>query len=171
MKEAREAHLLTVNIKTSVYDAMAQATSTASKVGSNYETLTQLLTPRSGGRLNSMHHTLNMGDQKIGVLQQTLTELCNVVGTLDQKMHYLSQNDTSQSIKDSSTIAPNNDFDVQLSTLVVELDGARQLIEGGGFNTVVEDFKYLTDVTVWVQENLPSDAQKFEHLMEHSNLR
>ena len=33
MKEAREAHLLNVNIKTSVNDAMAQAMSAAYKVG------------------------------------------------------------------------------------------------------------------------------------------
>ena len=81
-------------------------------------------------------------------------------------MHYLSQNDTSQSIKDSSMISPRNYFDVQLSTLVVELDGVRQLIEGGGLNTVVEDFKSLTDVTVWVRANLPSDAPKFEHFID-----
>ena len=65
-------------------------------------------------------------------------------------MHYLSQNDKYQSIKDSSTIALRNEFDVQLSTLVAELDGVRQLKEGGGFNTVVGDFKSLPDVTVWV---------------------
>ena len=45
MKEARETHLLTVNIKTYVDDAMAQATSTAAKVVSVSATLTQLLTP------------------------------------------------------------------------------------------------------------------------------
>ena len=44
MKEAMEAHLLTVNIKTSVDDAMAQATSTYARVGSVSATLTQLLT-------------------------------------------------------------------------------------------------------------------------------
>ena len=70
-------------------------------------------------------------------------------------MHYLSQNDTSQSIKDSSTVAPGNDFDVQLLTLAANLDGVRQLTEGGVFNTVVGYFKSLTDVTVWVQANLP----------------
>ena len=41
-----------------------------------------------------------------------------------------------------------------------------QLTEGGGFNTVVGDFKYLTDVTVWVRENIPSDAPKFEHFVD-----
>ena len=45
-------------------------------------------------------------------------------------MHYLSQYDTAQSIKDSLTIAPRNDFDVQLSTLAAELDGVWQIIEG-----------------------------------------
>ena len=59
MKEAREAHLLTVNIKTSVDDAMAQATSTAANVGYVSVILTQLLTLGAGGRLNSMHHDLN----------------------------------------------------------------------------------------------------------------
>ena len=51
IKEAREEHLLNVNIKNYVGDAMAQATSTASKVGSFSATLTQLLTPGVGGRL------------------------------------------------------------------------------------------------------------------------
>ena len=45
MKEAMEAHLLTVNIKTSVDDAMAQATSTYAKVGSISANLNQLLNP------------------------------------------------------------------------------------------------------------------------------
>ena len=99
MKEASEAHLMTVNIKTSVDDSMAQATSTAVKVGSVSTTLTQLLTPGAGGRLYSMHSALNMGDHNIGVLQQTLTGLYNVVGTLEKKSHYLSQHDTAQFIK------------------------------------------------------------------------
>ena len=101
IKEAMEAHLLTVNIKNYVDDDMAQATSTAAKVGSVSVNLTQIITPGVGGRLDSMHHTLNMGDQKIGVLKQTLTGLCNIVGNLEQKMHYLSKNDTAQLIKDS----------------------------------------------------------------------
>ena len=67
-----------------------------------------------------MHNALNMGDQNIGVLQQTLTVLCNVVGTLEHKMHYLSQHETDQLIKDSSTIPPRDDFDVQLSELTAE---------------------------------------------------
>ena len=58
MKEAREAHLLTVNIKTYVDDAMAQEISTSAKVVSISTTLTQLLTPGSGVRLDSMHHSL-----------------------------------------------------------------------------------------------------------------
>ena len=39
-------------------------------------------------------------------------------------------------------------------------------MEGGGFNIVVGDFKYLTDVTVWVQTNIPSDTPKFEHFID-----
>ena len=150
MKESREAHLLTVNIKTSVDDAMSQATSTAAKVVSLSATLTQLLTPGAGGHIESMHHALTMRYQNIGVLQQTLTGLCNVVGTLEKKMRYLSHHDTVQSIKDSFTIAPKNDFGVQLLTLSVDLDGMRQLSEGGGFNRVVGNFKSLTDFNVWV---------------------
>ena len=46
------------------------------------------------------------------------------------------------------------------------LDEVRQLMEGGGFNIVVGDFKYLTDVTVWVQTNIPSDTPKFEHFID-----
>ena len=125
MKEAREAHILTMNMKTSVYDAMAQATLKADKVGSISATLTQLLTPGSGGRLNSMHNDLNMGDQNIGLLQHNLTGFYNVVGTLEHNMHYLSQHDTAQSIKYILTIDPRNDFDVQLPELSAELDGVR----------------------------------------------
>ena len=75
MKEAREAHLLTVNIKTYVGDAMSQANSTAAKVGSVSETLTQIITPGAVGRLDSMHHAPKMGDKNIGVLQHTLNGL------------------------------------------------------------------------------------------------
>ena len=42
----------------------------------------------------------------------------------------------------------------------------RQLTEGGGFNIVVGNFNSLTDVTVWVRENLPLDAPKFEHFID-----
>ena len=42
----------------------------------------------------------------------------------------------------------------------------RQLIEGGGFNTLVGEFKSLTDVNVWMQVNLPSDAPKFDHFVD-----
>ena len=108
---------MTVNIKTYADDSMAQATLTAAKLVSVSATLTQILTPGAGGHLSSMHSALNMGYQNIGVLKQTLTGLCNVVGTLDQKMHYLSQHDTAQLIKDSSKVVPRNDFDVQLQTL------------------------------------------------------
>ena len=31
---------------------------------------------------------------------------------------------------------------------------------------MVVAFKSLTDVTVWVRENLPSDAPKFEHFID-----
>ena len=89
MKEAREAHLLTVNIKNSVDESMAQATSTYAKVGSVSTTMNQLVTPGSGFRLYCMYHALNMGDQNIGLLQQTFTGLCNIVVTFYQKMHYL----------------------------------------------------------------------------------
>ena len=67
----------------------------------------------------------------------------------------MSQHDTAQLIKESSTISPRNEFDVQLLTIAADLDGVRQLTEGGVFNTVVGYFKYLTDVTVWVRANLP----------------
>ena len=78
-------------------------------------------------------------------------------------MYYLYQNDTARLIKYSSLISPIYEFDVQLSELAAELVGVWQLTEGGGFNTVVGNFKSLTDVTIWVQANLPSDAPKFEH--------
>ena len=39
-------------------------------------------------------------------------------------------------------------------------------MEGWGFNIVVGYFKSLTDVTVWVQANLPSDALVFEHYID-----
>ena len=87
---------MTVNIKTSVDDAMAQATSKATKVEPVSATLTQLLTPGAGGRLESMHHAINMGDKNIGVLKKTVTGLCNIVGNLDQEMHYIYQHDTAQ---------------------------------------------------------------------------
>ena len=79
MKEDREAHLLTGNIKTSMDYYMKQATSATTKVGSISATLTQLVTPGAGGHLDSIYHDLNMGDQNIGLLQHTLTGLCNVV--------------------------------------------------------------------------------------------
>ena len=55
---------------------------------------------------------------------------------------------------------------MQLSTLIAKLDGVRQFIEGGGFNSVVGSFKSLTDVIVLVQANLPSDTPKFEHFVD-----
>ena len=166
MKEARDAHLLTVNIKTYVDDDIAQATSTAAKVESFSATLTKLLTPVSGGLLDSMHHALKIVDRNIGMLQKTLTGLCKVFGNLEQKIHYLSQHEKSQSIKDSLTISPINYFDVRLYTLAVELYVLWQLTEVGGFNTVVGNLKSLNDVTVWVQANPPSDAPKFEHFID-----
>ena len=113
-----------------------------------------------------MHHALNMRDQNIGVLQQTLTGLCNLVGTSEQTMHYLYQHDAAHLIKDSLIISPRNDFYVQLSTLPAELYGLWQLTEGGGLNTMVGDFKSLNDVTVWVQANLPSYAPKFYYCID-----
>ena len=107
-----------------------------------------------------------MGDQNIGVLQQTLTVLCDVVGNLEDKMHHLFHNGTAQLIGVSLTDAPRDDFEVRLSTLTAELDGVQKLTEGGGFNTVVVDFKSLADVTVWVQANFPSDTPKFEHFID-----
>ena len=44
MKESREAHLLTVNIKTYMDDAMAQAASASANVLSVSATLTKLVT-------------------------------------------------------------------------------------------------------------------------------
>ena len=110
MKEAIEAHLLTTIIKTYVYNDMAQATSEATKFGYFSESMTQLVTLGAGGSLYAMHEALNMGDQNIGVLQQTLNGICNVVGTLEQKMNNLSQNGTTQLIRGSSTDAPRDDF-------------------------------------------------------------
>ena len=101
MKESSEAHIMTTNINLFLDDTMAQETSTAFKVGSITETLTQLLTRGSGVCLDYMHHDLNMVYNNIVVFQHNLTGLCNIVGNLEQKMHYLYQNDTAQSIKDS----------------------------------------------------------------------
>ena len=112
-----------MNIKTSVVYAMAQAPSEAAKVGSISTTLTFNVTTVAGGFLDSMHHTMNMGYQNIGVLQHTFTGICNVVRTLEQKMNNLSQNGTSHSIKFSSTSAPRDNLEVRLSTLTSELDG------------------------------------------------
>ena len=90
MKEDREAYLLTASIKTSVDNDMVQATSAADQVGSVSVSLTQLVTNGAGGRLDVMHQPLNVGDQNIGILQQTLTGLCSLVGSLGQKMNHLS---------------------------------------------------------------------------------
>ena len=75
-----------------------------------YVSITQLFTPGSGGRLDSMHKSLNMGVQNIGFLQQTLTGLCNLIGNLEQKMHHLYQNGTSQLIRSNSTNSPRGGF-------------------------------------------------------------
>ena len=166
MKEAREVHLLTASIKTSVENPMAQTTSADAQVGYMSASLTQLVTPGSGECLYVMHQYQNAGDLNIGVLHKKLTGLCNVVGTLEQKMHHLSQNDTDQFIRSSSTNSPRDVFEVQLSTLKAELDGVRQLTAVGDFNTVAGYFKSLVDVTVWVRANLPSDSPKFEHFID-----
>ena len=60
-----------------------------------------------------MHHTINMVDQNIGLLQQNLTVICNVVGTLEQKMHHLYQNGTDWLIKGSLTNATRDDLEVR----------------------------------------------------------
>ena len=75
MKEAREAHLLTADIKNTVDGDMAHATSADAKVGSISANLTQLVIPGEGGRLDSMNPAINMGDHNIGVLQQNLNGL------------------------------------------------------------------------------------------------
>ena len=85
---------------------------------------------------------------------------------MDQKINHLAKNGTAQFIKGSFTNLPRNDFKVRISTFTGELDGVQQLTEGGGFNKVVGYFKSLTDVTVWVRDNLPSDAKKFEHFID-----
>ena len=166
MNESREAHLLTASIKISVENDITQATSESAKVVYMSASMTQLVTPGAGGILDAMHQALNMGDQNIGVLYQTLTVLCDVFGTLEQKMHHLSQNGTSQLIGISLTDAPRNYFEVRLTTFTAELDGVRKLTEGCGFNTVLVALKYLADITVWVQANLPSDTPKFEHFID-----
>ena len=70
-KEAIEAHLLTLNTKTSVDEAMVQAMSEAAKVRYISATLTQRVTLGAGRCLDSMHRALNMGDQNIGVLKKS----------------------------------------------------------------------------------------------------
>ena len=166
MKEAIEVHLLTVNIIISVDDAMSQSMSRAAKVGSMYATLNQLGNTGAGGRLDAMHHALNMGDQNIGFFQQTLTGIFNIVVTLEQKMHHLYQNGTAQLIKESLTNSLRDDFEVWVFTLTSDLGGVRHLTEGGGCNTVVGDFKSLTGVTIWVQPNIPSDTPESEHSID-----
>ena len=69
---------------------MAQANSAAAQVGSVLASMNQIFTPGAGGCLYVMHQSLNVGDQNIGILQQTFTGLCNLVGTLGQKMNHLS---------------------------------------------------------------------------------
>ena len=74
---------------------MAQEKSESTKVEYVSDTLTQPITPGLGGRLDDMHHALNMGDQNIDFLQHTLTGLCSVVRNLEHKMHHLSKNGTA----------------------------------------------------------------------------
>ena len=81
-------------------------------------------------------------------------------------MHHLSKNSTAQFIRSSSTNSPRGNFEVQLSTLTTNLDRVQQLTGGGGFNTVVGYFKSVTDVTVWVKANIPSDNPKFKHFVD-----
>ena len=56
-----------------------------------------------------MHQALNMVDQNIGVFQQTLTVIFNVVETLEKKIHHLSQNGISQLIRVNLT-NPSRDY-------------------------------------------------------------
>ena len=64
------------------------------------------------------------------------------------------------------TDAPRDDIELLLSTLTAELDIVQRLTEGGGVNTVVGDFKSLTDVAIWVRSKRPSDTPKFEHFID-----
>ena len=61
MKEAREVHLLTASIKTSVDNDMEQSTSLSDKVVSMSAFMNQLVTPGTVGRLYATHQALNMG--------------------------------------------------------------------------------------------------------------
>ena len=106
-----------------------------------------------------------MEDQNIGVLYQTLTGICDVVETLEQKMHHLSQNGAAHLIRGSLNDAPRVDFKVQLSTLTEKFSGLRHFMEGSGFNKVVGYFKSLTDFTIWVRDNLPSDTPKPDYFI------
>ena len=64
------------------------------------------------------------------------------------------------------TDAPRGDIKVRLSTFTAELGIVQRLTEGGGVNTVMVDFKSLTDVAVWVRSKRPSDTSKFEHFVD-----
>ena len=145
---------------------MAQANSAAAQVGSVLASMNQLFTPGAGGCLYVMHQALNVEDQNIGVLQNTFTVICNVVITSEQKMHHLSQNSTAQFIRISSTNSPRGNFEVRLSTLTNDLDRVQHITGGDIFNAVVGYFKSVTDVTVWVQANIPSDNLKSEHFVD-----
>ena len=81
-------------------------------------------------------------------------------------MYHLSQNGKYQLVKGSSTRATRDDFEVRISTLIEELDGVWQLMEGGVFSTAVGYFKSLTDVTVWLRANILSDAPKFKDFID-----
>ena len=81
-------------------------------------------------------------------------------------MHHLSKNSTAQFIRSSSTNSPRGNFEVQLSTLTNDLDRVQHITGGDIFNAVVGYFKSVTDVTVWVQANIPSDNLKSEHFVD-----
>ena len=81
-------------------------------------------------------------------------------------MHHLSKNGTYYQIVSNLTDAPRDDIELLLSTLTAELDIVQRLTEGGGVNTVVGDFKSLTDVAIWVRSKRPSDTPKFEHFID-----
>ena len=47
-----------------------------------------------------------------------------------------------------------------------KLYGVLHLTEGGGLNTVVGDFKSLTDVNFWMRANIPPNIPKSDHFID-----
>ena len=54
-----------MSIKASLENSMVQETLEAAQVGYMSASLTQIVTPGVGGRLDATHQALNMGDQKL----------------------------------------------------------------------------------------------------------